>query len=516
MTPVPRSLAAYRVALGVAIFASFFLNLHALPLFDVDEGAFSEATREMFERGDFVSTYLNGEPRFDKPILIYWLQAAAVAVFGITEFSFRLPSALAATGWVLAVGWFVARLRNPVTGYRAAIITALALSISLIGKAATADALLNLCLVLSLMFAYLHVREQRLSFLYAAFACIGFGVLTKGPIAVLVPGAVGALYFGIQRQWSAALKAAFNPVGLLICVAIFLPWYVLQYQSQGQAFIDGFFLKHNVERFSGTMEQHGGSLFYYLPVILGALLPFTGTLPTLISKWRDLWRDDLSRFCVIWFGFVFVFFSLSGTKLPHYMNYGITPLAILIALHLDTLRWRAVVLGVPALVFGLLAAFPDFLALAASKTADTYWKHATEVMAAEFGLIYRALCGAAAAVIVFGIVLRRTSMEVWLGASGLGLALAISLAVMPALSRTLQVPVKEAASIAASRPEPVVMWHVNLPSFSVYRRHITPRRRPEEGELVLTRQKYLQELGDIETLYEKNGIVLARVNRSGH
>src|SRR6059058_6074797 len=82
-----------------AVAASFFWMLGAAPLFDVDEGAFSQATLEMFERGDFLTTYLNGEPRYDKPILVYWLQAAAVALLGPSEWAFRLPSALCATLW---------------------------------------------------------------------------------------------------------------------------------------------------------------------------------------------------------------------------------------------------------------------------------------------------------------------------------------------------------------------------------------------------------------------------------
>src|SRR5438046_5567552 len=89
--------ARVRALAALAVVASFFWLLGAAPLFDVDEGAFSEATIEMFERGDFLSTYLNGEPRYDKPILVYWLQAAGVALLGPTEWAFRLPSAICAT-----------------------------------------------------------------------------------------------------------------------------------------------------------------------------------------------------------------------------------------------------------------------------------------------------------------------------------------------------------------------------------------------------------------------------------
>src|SRR5215210_3777224 len=84
---------------AAAVAASFFWMLGAAPLFDVDEGAFSQATLEMFQRGDFLSTYLNGVPRYDKPILVYWLQAACVLLLGPTEWAFRLPSAVCATLW---------------------------------------------------------------------------------------------------------------------------------------------------------------------------------------------------------------------------------------------------------------------------------------------------------------------------------------------------------------------------------------------------------------------------------
>ncbi len=149
------SLPSLRLLLLVAIAVSFFFNLHAIPLFDLDEGAFSEATREMLVRGDFISTFLDGQPRYDKPILIYWLQAVSVSLFGVNEFAFRLPSALAATLWTLAVFGFVRRVQDERTGLVAAIITATAFEVSVMGRAATADALLNLCITGSMFSLFL-------------------------------------------------------------------------------------------------------------------------------------------------------------------------------------------------------------------------------------------------------------------------------------------------------------------------------------------------------------------------
>ena len=93
----------FLAALAILIFASFFLGLGSAPLFDVDEGAFSEATREMMISKNYLTTWLNGAPRFDKPILIYWLQLASVRLFGLNEFAFRLPSALGGTVWAASI-----------------------------------------------------------------------------------------------------------------------------------------------------------------------------------------------------------------------------------------------------------------------------------------------------------------------------------------------------------------------------------------------------------------------------
>src|SRR5713226_8392574 len=107
-----------------AVLASFFWMLGAAPLFDVDEGAFSQATLEMFQRGDYLSTYLNGEPRYDKPILVYWLQAASVLAFGPSEFAFRLPSAICASLWCAVVFAFTRMVYGMTAGLTAAACAA--------------------------------------------------------------------------------------------------------------------------------------------------------------------------------------------------------------------------------------------------------------------------------------------------------------------------------------------------------------------------------------------------------
>src|SRR3569832_1758272 len=140
MHPTQPSLTSLRLLLLLAVVGGCFFNIHGVPLMDLDEGAFSEATREMFLRGDFVSPYLNGVPRFDKPALIDWLQAASVTAFGWNEFALRLPSALAAAACVLVVYGFARVLVEERVGLIAAIAITTSLEIPNIAKAAPPDA----------------------------------------------------------------------------------------------------------------------------------------------------------------------------------------------------------------------------------------------------------------------------------------------------------------------------------------------------------------------------------------
>src|SRR5438067_2056248 len=137
MPPPPASRRAVPVlALALALWLGLFLRLGAIPLFDVDEGAFGEATREMLSRGDYVSTWLNGQPRFDKPILIYWLQAGSVSLFGLSEFALRLPSSLASCGWIAAIFVFTRRFVDRASAPAAAFIATTSAGVTVVGRGA--------------------------------------------------------------------------------------------------------------------------------------------------------------------------------------------------------------------------------------------------------------------------------------------------------------------------------------------------------------------------------------------
>jgi 4-amino-4-deoxy-L-arabinose transferase-like glycosyltransferase len=502
---------AQPIVLVAALYLGLFLRLGGFPLFDVDEGAFSEATREMLERGDYVTTWLNGQLRFDKPILTYWLQAASVTLFGVSEFALRLPSALAGVAWIGAIFVFARRQAGNATGYAAATIAATTLGVCVIGRGATADALLNLFLALAMFDIYRYMADPQPRHRWRAWLWMALGLLTKGPVALLVPAAASLAAFALHgklRQWWAALR---DPIGWAILLAVAGPWYVLEYLREGQAFIDGFFLRHNVERFMSPLQGHSGSLLYYVPAALLLLLPFTGLFLRVLPGVRKLRKSALDTLLWCWFLFVFVFFSFAGTKLPHYLIYGFTPLFVLMALHRHELNSRLLAFAPPVLLLALVVALPHALQRFGPGVHNVYFREMlsrTEV----FGPGWR-LAASALLLCAVGLALA-PRMALWprLVGSALVCSVAVGALVLPAAAALQQGPVKEAALLARAAGLAVRTWQFNVPSFSLYRGAVTERAEVlHKGDVILTRSDQLQRIGDVQVLYRKGGVVLARV-----
>jgi 4-amino-4-deoxy-L-arabinose transferase-like glycosyltransferase len=506
-----RPRAAWLLALYCAVL--FFVNLDAAPLTDVDEGAFSEATREMLERGDYVTTWLNGELRFDKPILTYWAQAVPVALLGPRPGAFRLPSALAACVWAWLLYRFARRYR-PGDAVMATFMLASALGPLVIARAATADALLNAFIAGSLFAFYRHLAEGARRDLVAAYAWMGLGVLTKGPIALAVPALAIGAYCWSRREWLRPLRLLRDPLAWLVLVAIALPWYVLEYRAQGDAFVDGFFLKHNVNRFTGTMLGHGGFGWYYLVALPVLAFPFLAPLAGSVANLRTALRDDLQRFAWCTFAVVLLFFSLSRTQLPHYLLYGMTPLFLVLAMNRARFGngWAIVV---PAALGLLLAAALPWLAQeGASRTGNAL----ARLLLSDFSTRMRTLVvpslGACALLVAVALVAMRLPAQARgdarLYAAGGIPALCMVLVLWPLGIRWFQGPVAAAGAFARQHAN-VVEWNANWPSFSVARGAVTPSRRPRPGEIVLTRIDRAGELPPHEVVFAQREVLLARI-----
>ncbi|EAT59967.1 ArnT family glycosyltransferase [Chlorobium ferrooxidans] len=499
--------------LGLLVAVSFFAGLGSAPLFDVDEGAFSEATREMMVSKNYLTTWLNGAPRFDKPILIYWLQLLSVNMFGVNEFAFRLPSALAGTAWAASIFVVVRKVSGNRQAFLAAALMVLSLQVNVIAKAAIADALLNALLAITMFALFRHFETGSKRALYLAFAMAGFGMLTKGPIAVIIPVAVFFIFSLVEGELKKLVRATLSPWGIIIFLCIALPWYLLEYREQGMAFIEGFFFKHNISRFNTSFEGHSGSLFYYFPVLIIGLMPFTGLLFTVLFNLKKLFAERENRFLLIWFGFVFIFFSLSGTKLPHYVIYGYTPLFILMARALPLSRHPRLLALWPMMLLILLLFLPLLARTAMNYTDDLYLltlfaEGITLTGASHILVIIASLLGILA--IEF---LSRFSAADKLIATGVIFALIINIHLMPIAGKLLQEPVKEAALLARKAGYKIVMWEVYYPSFFVYSESFAERREPLPGEIALTTVKQLATLDTPAILYSKRGIVLVKIKQ---
>lgn len=494
------------VFLILVIALSLFWQLGSVPLYDLDEGAFAEATREMIESGDYIVPRRDSEPRYDKPILIYWLQALSVQGLGLNEFALRLPSAIAASLWAFAIWFFVRRCLDGQTATLAALVMALSLEVSLIGKAAVADALLNLFLALTFFEIYRYWLKPNLKTNRApvlrAYLWMGLGFLTKGPVAVFFPFTISLLFFILSLRWSKQsllalwgwVRAVFDPLGWSIFLLIAGPWYLAIYLKDGLGFFQGFFLEHNLGRFTSVIHGHSGFPGYYFVALLLILLPFTGWMLSLFKRYRLAWLDPLDRFLWLWFLTVIVFFSFSGTQLPHYLLYGATPLFILMARHRDALtnRWLAFV---PPLLLALtLVLLPFVLDVALVMATRPYEKvlfiEARDQIDFRYGAL--ALGGLGLTLLLF----RWSAPPLWqrLILVGVVQTAVVFGALVPLVLETLQGPVKEAGSIARQSGLPAVVYRTSLPSFSLYRQAITPSRAPRPGELALVRVDKLDQL----------------------
>lgn len=489
------------------------LVLGGAPLFDVDEGAFSQATRELLVSGDWWHTTLNGEPRFDKPIGVYWLQALSVWAWGLNEFALRLPSAL--SGWLLALvcAQFTAHRLGLLAGAATGVILVTSAGFGLIFRAATADALLNLLIVLTALDLWRFAETGRKWPLRRSFLWVGLGLLVKGPVAAVVPAATFVLWSITNQRWSSLRAAISDLPGWALMFAVAGPWYAYALNRHGMAFVDGFFLRHNLQRFSGMLEGHGGGFFYYLLVLPVLCMPWTPLVVAGLAKLTYWWRDGLGRYLLVWAGFVFVFFSLSGTKLPHYVLYGFTPLAIFaghslaVSSHLLR-RWTWA-----GLFFWLatLASVPQWAVQHAKQIEDPFYSALLRDAAAApwelaAGLVLLLLAAAA--------VPLKPSFALWrLILAGVLVSAFTAYRVIPWWAETLQGPVRQAAlALRAQHPAAkVVQWQLNLPSMGVYLQATVARRLPQSGEWTLTRRDRMTHADKVlmgPVFFEERGVVL--------
>ena len=330
----------HRITLPLLLLAAltFFAGLGRGAITDSDEAFYAESSREMVASGDWITPYYNYEPRFQKPILYYWLTSATYLATGATEMGARLWAALAGVGLVLVTAACGRRWYDEATGLLAAAIVATNFGYFSIGRMALPDLPLTFCITLAIWAALVSTLEQDRStrkFVILAALGLGLGFLMKGPVGVIIPMLVIVPVLMIERR-SIGLNPEDIVLGFLIMVAVAVPWYVVMWARHGNEYLQSFFVGDNFQRFATDRFNDPRPWWFYLPVVAGGLLPWTplalvwlGPITQLIRGRRSVGTIDLRL--MLWAALPLIFYSLSVGKQPRYVLPVLPPLALLLA-----------------------------------------------------------------------------------------------------------------------------------------------------------------------------------------
>jgi 4-amino-4-deoxy-L-arabinose transferase-like glycosyltransferase len=325
--------------LFAAFFLFYFSALGTMPLLEPDEGRYAEIPREMLATGDFVTPHLNGVVYLEKPPLFYWGNALSLRLLGENEFAARSFTALVSVLGILLTYWMGSVLSGPRTGLFSSIVLSTSVYYYVVGRLNTLDMTLAVVLVLAIFPAYLYLSGKRESrwFLHLSYAAAGLAFLTKGLVGVVFPPAILLCWLVFSRRHREILRAVSLP-GLLFFFAIALPW-VLLVQIRNPDFLRFFFVQEHFLRYTTGMHHHFEPFWFFLPVVIGGFVPWIAFLRRVVLAARASAEKFLPRetlvFLLCWVLFVFLFFSVSMSKLMTYAAPIFPPLAVLFGRGLD-------------------------------------------------------------------------------------------------------------------------------------------------------------------------------------
>lgn len=314
------------VVLLAVLAALVFVELPGSWLIEPDEARYAEVPREMLARGDVVTPELNGAHYFEKPPLLYWANAASIAVLGRTAFAARLPTRLAALAAALML---IIALDDALRlwGLWSAVILLSSPMGFVLARYNITDGVLTASLTLTFLALRRFLIEREggapaTGALVALGAGAALAVLSKGLIGIVFPGLVLLLWVAITGQWRRVGEVLASPA-TLVFLALAVPWFVLvERASPGFARI--FFVREHFERFATSQARRPGPIYYFVAAFVAGFLPWTIVFPRVLARMRDAWQlrrrgyNDL-LFFALWFFVILVFFSFSHSKLLPYI-----------------------------------------------------------------------------------------------------------------------------------------------------------------------------------------------------
>ena len=473
-----------------AAVAVYFVALGASSIWDANEAFYVDTPREMLEAHDYINPSFNYVPRFNKPVLSYWIVAGFYKMFGVSVAVQRFPMALGAM-ILIACAFVLARLadsgsrihdprsaiqdqgsaiRDP--GVWAALGLAASPRLVMFARRIFIDIWISAFMALTLTFFALAERypEQRRRYLALMYVCVGLGALTKGPVAFVLPGLAFALYL-VARREVGRIREMMLPLGILIVAAIVVPWYAALHHEHGWTYIKSFIVAENVERFTtgvGVRQQRGP--WFYLPVVLSDSFPVSLLLiPAAMMWWRSA-RDRVETLLWCWIVAIVGFFSLSAGKQDLYIFPIVPAVAALagltLARALDGVRQKTV--SVTLAVSGALLALAGGVILYLFETTG-------RVYALNGAMTVGALGVAGGLVALAAGTLRRpAAAALTLLVTMIAVNWTFVVVVLPDFERYKPVPAFSATLESRLQPGDVVAhYQVALPSMVYYlRRHV--------------------------------------------
>ena len=447
----------------VVVAILWFALLGYRDLADPDEGRVAEIAREIVATGDWLTLHLNGIDYFAKPPLQYWATAATFALFGAGEATARLSLALAAFAGVLWTGFVGYRLFGAAAGATAAAVLSSTLLYVALGHVLTPNMSVTLFMTLGIGALLLaqsrrddrgHVRRWML----LGWAALALAVLSKGPMGVVLPGAVVVVYLLWQRDW-ALLRHLEIGWGVVVFLAVAAPWFVAVSVANPD-FPRVFFIEEHLDRYATSAFHRDQPFYYFVPVLALGVLPWLPRLAQVLGRPRfDWWPApgqgfDAERFLWIYVVFIFAFFSMGRSKLPTYLLPILPALALLMGRRLAQVRS----LRLDAVVTGLLGG----VLLVGSGVVERF---ATESFTAPMLGAYRPWIAAAGLSLLAGAAAAWQARAPWRSVAAIALSALLGFQLIGWGYQTLEEPRSSAAEAAAIRP----LLEPDTPVFAVGR-----------------------------------------------
>jgi 4-amino-4-deoxy-L-arabinose transferase-like glycosyltransferase len=316
----------------------FFYGRGSFGLVGADEPRYAQVAREMLERHDWITPTLQGKPWLEKPVLYYWQAMASFSLFGVTDSAARLPAAIDAALMIAVIYLFLRRFR-PGSEEDGALITAGSAAMIGFARAAATDMPLAATFTIALLAWYAWHESHKRVCLAMFYVFVALGMLAKGPVAPALVAVIILIFAAAKRDFRIAIRTLWIP-GILLFLLVALPWYIAV-QMRNPQFFRIFILEHNLARFSTNVYHHPQPFWFYIPVLLLSLMPWTlWLILALVERGRLLWsegRNALSNpddawqmFLLIWLLVPVIFFSASQSKLPGYILPAIPAGALLV------------------------------------------------------------------------------------------------------------------------------------------------------------------------------------------